>query len=394
MKKYNMITPEGTKDILFEECISRRKIEKRLNNIFTKRAYNEVISPGIEYFDVFNIEGAAIPQFEMYKTTDNKGRLVVVRPDLTLPVVRLAATRLKNYQTPIRLYYNQPVYRNRPDLSGRSDESFQAGIELLGAGGISADLEVLCTAVEALKSFELPFRIEIGHAAIFKYLIEKLNVNDDTRELIRTTIESKNYAAMNDIIKTIEPSVYSEAIKKLPRLFGGEEVFEAAGKFSDEAVYVDCLSHLKELYTALCKMGLKENIIVDLGLVQRNDYYTGVVFSAYVEGHGAAVLTGGRYDNLLEKFNAPMPAVGFAVEIDAVTNIVSENEEVPNSDYIIHAKKGKEIEAQMEISNLTRMGFVCENSMFDSEEKLREYAKEKGIRNIIIIGDEVVKESV
>ena len=113
MKKFNKITPEGTKDILFEECLSQRTVSERLTHIFKMRGYNEVITPGMEYYDVFDAPNAAIPQYEMYKSTDNKGRLIVFRPDLTLPIARLTATRLQAMEKPIRLYYNQPIYRNR-----------------------------------------------------------------------------------------------------------------------------------------------------------------------------------------------------------------------------------------------------------------------------------------
>ena len=143
MKKFNKITPEGTKDILFEECLSQRTVSERLTHIFKMRGYIEVITPGMEYYDVFDAPNAAIPQYEMYKSTDNKGRLIVFRPDLTLPIARLTATRLQTMEKPIRLYYNQPIYRNRKDLSGRSDETTQAGIELLGASGLKADIEVI-----------------------------------------------------------------------------------------------------------------------------------------------------------------------------------------------------------------------------------------------------------
>ena len=95
MKKFNKITPEGTKDILFEECLSQRTVSERLTHIFKMRGYNEVITPGMEYYDVFDAPNAAIPQYEMYKSTDNKGRLIVFRPDLTLPIARLTATRLQ-----------------------------------------------------------------------------------------------------------------------------------------------------------------------------------------------------------------------------------------------------------------------------------------------------------
>lgn len=388
MKRFNMITPEGTKDSLFQECIVRREVEAQLKGVFCSRGYNEVITPGLEYYDVFDLEGAAIPQFEMYKSCDNKGRLVVFRPDLTLPIARLTATRLKNLEAPVRLYYNQPVYRNRPDLTGRSDESTQAGIELMGASGLRADLEAIVTAIEALESCHVNFRLEIGHGGLFPILAEKLSVSAEMEESIRRTIESKNYAALNGILDQLEASPYRDAIKSLPRLFGGEEVFAAAGTLCEGEREKEVLSYLESLYKALCKLGLGDRIIVDLGLVQRNDYYTGVVFSAYVEGHGAAVLMGGRYDTLLEKFNSPMPAVGFGVDVDAVAEILlkKKNTNTVVPDILVFSHTGYEIEGQMKIASLTKEGLICENALQACPDEARAYGKRRGMKRLMIVG--------
>ena len=122
MKKFNKITPEGTKDILFEECLSQRTVSERLTHIFKMRGYNEVITPGMEYYDVFDAPNAAIPQYEMYKSTDNKGRLIVFRPDLTLPIARLTATRLQAMEKPIR-----PADLPQPQGSFRPQRRNNAG---------------------------------------------------------------------------------------------------------------------------------------------------------------------------------------------------------------------------------------------------------------------------
>lgn len=393
MKKFNKITPEGTKDILFEECLAQRAVSERLAHIFKMRGYNEVITPGIEYYDVFDAEDAAIPQYEMYKSTDNKGRLIVFRPDLTLPIARLTATRLQSLEKPVRLYYNQPVYRNRKDLSGRSDESTQAGIELLGAAGLRADLEVISAAVDALSVCTGQFRLELGNARFFKVLADELPISADEKEDIRQTIESKNYAALGDMLDKLEPSVYTEAIRKLPRLFGGEEVFAEAESFcKGHPQLSETLDYMRTLYGALSALGLGDCLMVDFGLVQRNDYYTGVVFSAYVENYGDAVLMGGRYDNLLKQFDAPMPAIGFAADVDALAATLLESKTVqtlPTPKVLVHAESGFEIRAQMLVRKLTAEGTLCESSVFESVEEARRYAERRGIPQVIVLNREV-----
>lgn len=392
MKKFNKITPEGTKDILFEECLAQRTVSGRLAQVFRMRGYNEVITPGLEYYDVFDAEDAAIPQYEMYKSTDNKGRLIVFRPDLTLPIARLTATRLQSVEKPIRLYYNQPVYRNRKDLSGRSDESTQAGIELLGAAGLRADIEVITAAVDALSACTEHFRLELGNARFFKALADELPVSADRKEDIRLTIESKNYAALGDMLDVLEPSLYTEAIRKLPRLFGGSEVFAEAERFcAGHPVLSETLNYMRTLYAALSALGLGDRLMVDFGLVQRNDYYTGVVFSAYVENHGDAVLLGGRYDNLLKQFDAPMPAIGFAADVDALAAVLLDAgaiEAAPTPEVLVHAQHGFEIRAQMVIRELTAQGKICESSVFETAEAARAYAKRRGIPQVIELGGE------
>ena len=125
MKRYDLITPEGTRDLLFEECLARRMVENKLTTLFSRFGYSEVVTPGIEFYDLFSGSSRNFQQESMYKLTDSKGRLIVMRPDSTIPIARLASTRLKDAKRPLRLYYNQSIYENNALLKGRSDEVVQ-----------------------------------------------------------------------------------------------------------------------------------------------------------------------------------------------------------------------------------------------------------------------------
>lgn len=390
MKKYNKITPEGTQDLLFEDCLARRHVEKKLTDVFLSRGYHEVVTPGLEFYDVFHPEVSGIGQEIMYKTTDRRGRLVVVRPDSTMPIARLTATRLQNQPKPVRLFYTQPVYRNNPGLTGRSDETVQTGIELLGASGLRADLEVIVTAVEALEQCLPDFRLELGHAGFFRALAEQLSVSDDTREDIRQAIESKNYAALDRILNALPDSQAARAIRRLPRLFGGEEIFTQAIPLCSDEKSLKTLDYLHELYRSLAELGLNDRMIVDLGLVQRNDYYTDIVFSAYVPEVGDAVLLGGRYDNLLSLFDLPMPAIGFACNVDAIAKVMAAGDSAPRikpAEMLVHGEPGYEIEALHYASKLSRRGIPCESSVFQTREEALAYAKTCGIGSVVFVGE-------
>lgn len=391
MRKNSRITPEGTKDYLFEECILRRQIEQKLSGVFEEHCFREVMTPGFEFYDVYDPDFSGIPQEIMYKTTDRLGRLLVMRPDNTLSIARLTATRLQNLPKPVRLYYTQPVYRNNPGLNGRNNENLQMGIELLGVGGLRPDVEAVAVAVEALSRCVPGFRLELGHAGFFRSLSASLPVSEETREDIRCAIESKNYASLNTLLAPLGDGEEVQALRALPRLFGGEEVFEKASRFCS-GERKETLSYLHGIYRSLAEYGLGDRLIVDLGLVQRNDYYTGIVFSAYVEEYGDAVLLGGRYDNLLEHFGQPMPAVGFGVNVDAIAHALSQrNREVllPHTEVLIHGEPGHEMKALRYAAGLLAQGKRCENSVFQTEEEAKAYAFESGIARVDIVGETV-----
>ena len=392
MKKYHKITPEGTKDLLFEECLTHRYVERTLAHVFASRGFHEVVTPGMEFYDVFHFDAATMEPERMYKMTDTHGRLLVMRPDSTIPIARVAATRLQNQKKPLRLYYTQHIYRSTPGLSGHSSEIMQSGIELIGVGGKRADLEVLVIAIEAMSKCIPDFRMELGHAGFFQAIAEQLPIGADDKEDIRLAIESKNYAALDRMLDHLEPGPQVDAMRRLPRLFGGEEVFDEAMPLCEGEKAKETLRYLKEIYDALSVLGLGDRILVDLGLVQRNDYYTNIVFSAYAEHYGEAILTGGRYDNLLASFDSPMPAVGFAMNVDVITRILMENgkgRKIPRIDVLVHSEEGYEIKGLTYAANLVEQNLRCENSVFATREETLEYARQLGVGRVDFVGETV-----
>lgn len=389
MKNYDLITPEGTKDLLFEESMVRREIENNLHEIFKKSGYCEFITPGLEFYDVFNLNSSYFPQENLYKLTDSKGRLLVLRPDSTMPIARAVATRLKDATLPLRIFYNQNVYRTEPSLKGRSVEIGQTGIELIGSQMKTADLEVISMAAAALKACGLNFSLEIGNIGVFKELVSRLEVSEREMEYIRQLIETKNFPALNDMLDSIGSGNVTEALKKLPALFGGEEVFEKAKKVMPDEKITEILDELKEIYKDVSDICGKDiEITVDLGLVNKTDYYTGLIIKGYLQGHGDEVLSGGRYNKLISEFGYDIPAVGFAVNVDAIAKVASKNAneiKVPVPDAIVYAEPGYEVSALKLAQKLRNKGEIVENALFDDLDLVRDYAKEKKISRIIVV---------
>ena len=393
MKNYDLITPEGTKDLLFDECTARRNVEDKIHKIFKSCGYAEIVTSGLEFFDVFNLNSRYFPQESLYKLVDSKGRLIVLRPDSTVPIARVVATRLKEASLPLRLYYNQCVYNMTPLLTGKSDQIVQTGIELIGSSSRTADLEVIGMAVETLSvCCKDGFSLEIGDVGFFKEIMDRLETDDNTKEEIRSLIETKNYPALNDALDKIGENKVTTALKQLPRLFGGEEVFEKALKlFSDEKTDA-ILSDLKQRYIEVKKLAKNGNITGDLGMVNRTDYYTGVIIKGYLAGYGEEILSGGRYDKLISEFGYDVPATGFAVNVDAVAELAVKDTKTASADIIVFAEPGYELQGIMKASEYRKKGFIVENALCEDIESVREYAKEKKISKIVMISNDGTEE--
>ncbi|MDR3314714.1 MAG: ATP phosphoribosyltransferase regulatory subunit [Oscillospiraceae bacterium] len=398
MKRYAKITPEGTKDSLFAECAAQAAVQGKLTQVFESYGYAPVMTPHLEFQDVFLRQSADWLAERLYHATDSTGHLLVLRPDNTLPIARVAATRLREAAFPLRLYTHQSVFRRSRFYSGRNDEIRQSGVELLGAQGLRADLEILLCAVDALRACESPrFRLELGHAGVFRSLADALQPDEDTRAALVRCIETKNYPALEALLAPLGGSDEAEALRQLPRLFGGAEVLAKAEKLFRGTQAGAALLYLQRLYAALQALDLQDVIDIDLGLVHGQDYYTGFVFRGYMEGSGVTLLSGGRYDGLLAEFGRPAAAVGFAVGSEPLAEALLESGKVPAQpapDVLIFAPAGLEATALAHMAQRRGEGLRCELAMVETMEEARQYARRCGIAKIAVVAGEDIMEDV
>ncbi|MCI6421639.1 MAG: ATP phosphoribosyltransferase regulatory subunit [Blautia sp.] len=390
MRYYDKITPDGTKDLLFGECDQRSQVTKTLKDLFTAQGYRRVMTPALEFYDVFGRAAKYLPKETMYKLTDHKGRLMVLCPDCTVPVARLTATRLKGMPMPLRLFYNHNIYRMFPELKGKSAEINQVGIELIGGERLRSDLEVVELAARSLDLIGGgKYRLELCHIGYFKAIMNSLDVDEELKEEIRYQIEQKNYASLTDILGEYKDSKAARALLKLPRLFGGAEVFEKAYELFDENGAKESLDYLKGVYEYLQELGLGNKVIIDLGLVNLAEYYTGIIFRGYFQGIGEQVLSGGRYDMLLKEFGEDQCSIGFGINVDMASQKVKPMPEsipevlvfAPDMQYMAKAVcHRRELESQ---------GILTENCVFDTMEEAFDYAKMRGIPKVHLVGEDI-----
>ncbi len=376
-------TPEGTKDRLYGACTARRELEEKARQLFAQYGYRPIATPALELYDLFACTGQPLPPESMCKLIDRSGRILAMRPDSTTPVARVVSSKLAQ-NWPVRLYYIQDVYRSGGRHTGHPAETRQAGVEYIGLAGRNADLEILALAAETLSGLgAAEFRIELGHAALFRALAARLDAPPEEVEELRTLIEQKNFAALNDRLDGFSNRSVCESIRRLCALFGGGEVFAEAGTLgvpeADEA-----LVYMRDIYTALEHAGFGDHIQMDLGLVHQMDYYTGVVFRGYVSGVGHAVLDGGRYDNLMGTLGRPAPATGFAVDLDALCDCRPCPDE-PQPDTLLHFSASRLNEALAEQKK--RKTGSCELSPCDTIDASIQLARARGMKRLVDIDD-------
>ncbi|KGO13785.1 ATP phosphoribosyltransferase [Clostridium botulinum] len=390
MENWNKYIPKGMKDILFEESNIKLNVEERLRKIYKYSGFSEIISPTIEFYDVFNSNIQAIPQEKMYKLFDNLGRILVLRPDMTTPIGRITGTKMEDCTYPLKLCYTANIFRVNEKLNGKRVEITQSGIEIIGTKGIKSDVDSIVTAINALLSLGLRnFKIELGEAGLFEALTENMRIEEENLKKLKEIIRNKNYVALKKFLDEISLK-YSkedfEIIENLPKLFGDIEIIEKAKALTKNEKALQFLNDIYNIYKSIENIGLGSYISIDLGMVQNIDYYTGIIFKGYVEEVGDSILSGGRYDNLIQHFGVELPATGFAINVDDIMIALKKQNTMSmdkDKKVLIFYKEEFLRKAYDFMQELKMKKIICELSLLDDDKEILLYSKKKGIDFII-----------
>lgn len=303
--------PSGTRDVLPDEMRELRAITDRVRSVFERCGYGEVYTPALEYEGTLGRADLAGAR-PAYRTFDEQGNVLVLRSDMTVPIARLAATRYAASEPPLRFCYFAHAYRGVRPQRGQSREFLQAGVELIGAPapeGTAEVLSVLCTALDAagLKTY----RVGLGDASLYPSLLERLEIPEERRDRMLEALVTGDFVGLEHEIASLGLSKEdSELLLRVSATRGGPDVLERLSGPLELAV-----TGMRAVH-ALLEPQVAERVIFDLGLVRSLGYYTGAVFQVYDPAHGVPIGSGGRYDELLARFGRPLPAVGFALNVE------------------------------------------------------------------------------
>jgi ATP phosphoribosyltransferase regulatory subunit len=324
------LIPPGTRDILPDEMRELRGLSSALLETFDRFGYGEVWTPTMEYEDVLT-QGDMRAAGVSYRLFDEHGQVLALRPDMTIPIARLVATRYADAEPPLRLCYLSHAYRAIRPQRGQQREFLQAGVELIGAdapNGTVEVLEVLCAALDAAGLTRA--RIGLGDAGLFRMALEAMGVRDDARQAALSALERHDFVALETEVRRLGLEAEKcEILVALPQLRGDAEVIERAVELGGDDIS-RATGRLRDTAAGIERRGISKRVIFDLGLVRDLGYYTGAIFEVYDPALGHIIGGGGRYDDLLSRFGRPLPACGFALYVERLHLAQAEEERQTN----------------------------------------------------------------
>ncbi|MYL21016.1 ATP phosphoribosyltransferase regulatory subunit [Halobacillus litoralis] len=329
VKRLMFEKPLGMRDTLPFFYKQKSKARRNLSETILSYGYSFMDTPIMEYHDTVGQVSATLDQ-QLFKLLDQQGHTLVLRPDLTAPIARVAASQLKNSEFPLRLAYDGPVFRAQQAEGGKPAQFEQVGTELIGDHSSYGDAEVIALLVDSLKQTGLDdFVITVGHIGYVKaFFTDLLGDDEETIDELLNYLYRKNYVGYREAVKSLDAQAdKKQSLLQLLTLKGGEEIFEYSRSLARNQSCMQAVNELKQLHRLLEQYGVQQYIQFDLNLISHMDYYTGVLFEGYAPHLGAMLCNGGRYDTLLPSFQLNASATGFAIHLERLVEALNDQED-------------------------------------------------------------------
>lgn len=310
--------PEGMNDIVDKKCSLKKNKEEKIRKLFSSFGFMEIDTPCLEYFDMYYGENEYVNQQDIFKLVDKTGNLLVLRPDMTVPACRVAATKIKYEALPYKLSYIAKCFRADEFGGGKQREFTQCGAEILGSGNPYYDASVIKLAINTAKKIGInDISIQIGQVEFFNGLAEQAQLSVKECESLSKMIDNKDSFGISEFLedKRIEKDVL-EHINSITGYFGNKTLIEQLLNTKLNERSAKALENLKNILEILEEMELSKFVTVDLSMVKKLGYYTGMIFNGNTYQMGFPVLAGGRYDNLSGRMGRQLEATGFSLSLE------------------------------------------------------------------------------
>ncbi|MCO7175923.1 ATP phosphoribosyltransferase regulatory subunit [Sporolactobacillus kofuensis] len=324
---YMFEKPLGLRDTLPKAQQELSRLEMIFQRELICWGYDFIKTPALEYAETVG-RASAIADHRLFKFLDAEGHPVVLRPDMTTPIARVAASSLRKEPLPLRLAYTADLYRSQRKEGGHPSEFEQTGAELIGDATPYADVEVMSLMMSLLEKSGLEsVRLAVGHVGFVNAFFYDL-VKDNARvEELRNLLYNKNDVGFHEYVDTLGlPEKVANQLNTFVdsrRLTNEETLAFLKSLVTGASATVQAYyKNIIELIHLLKLERLDEKIDLDITLVPHLNYYTGFVFQGFGGNLGFPVASGGRYDDLLAQFNRPCPATGFGIRLDRLMSAI------------------------------------------------------------------------
>lgn len=322
----NNNTLDGVKMLHHDEMRNYDRIQGKIISVIMNHGCKIIETPSFEDYDVYQHFFPQLRQ-QMVKTIDTDGRVLVLRPDVTLPIVETAAREFPRSNQLLKFGYVSTVFREYYGRSTYGKDFLQGGIEILGDSSPECDGEVIVTAAEILKAVGVEnIRIDIGTAAYTQALFDGLPLSEEQKATLKGYMAERNLVACKSYIASLPISSDArKALEALPVLFGPyAQTLSKARDYSINSGMLNALSRLERVYDYILYAGYADKVQLDFGFASRLGYYTDTVFKVYVDGALYDIIDGGRYDQLSSRFGVERPACGFGMNINLLYEYMSD----------------------------------------------------------------------
>lgn len=314
--------PDGVRDLTSEDFQLVEETAITIRRLFQSYGYRSVQTPSFEAYDQYNFPGAP-DRNAMLKCIDASGRVLVLRPDATVPLARMVAMNYPQEKA-LRFSYQTTIFRQAEAGVGDLSEWNQAGIETFGDSSPEVDAEVVSIGVEALLALQLDnLHFDLGHAGFLAGLFESLSLNENEEKELLGFVESKNLPELQRAIHSWDlPEEGARVLLRLPQLYGEPKavLLEAKSLCLNEQME-DAVQNLALVVENLQDL-IQVPLQLDFGFTNRMHYYTGLIFKGYMQNAGTALVSGGRYNDLSMQFGPSRPACGFGLNLSYLSTLL------------------------------------------------------------------------
>ena len=349
--------PDGIEEILPPQAAAVEALRRQLLDLYRSWGYQMVIPPLIEFTESLLIGLGHDLDLLTFRLTDQlSGRSLGVRADITPQVARIDAHSLAE-EGITRLCYAGSILHTRPKSLMASRSPIQVGAELYGDNSLAADVEIVRLMLATLDAAGLgQITLDLGHVGIYEAVLDCAGLSEEQEQTVFDALQRKSVPDLRLALADVDEQA-AALIIALVDLHGDESVLGNARElFAERApAALEAVDALQEVAADLRRQRPDLSIYFDLAELRGYHYHTGIVFAAYVPGHGQALANGGRYDDVGEVFGRARPATGFATDLKALVALLPPEPpapgaiSMPDSDDPSLASRAERLRAQGEI---------------------------------------------